>query len=104
MATKDVVATKDDAMGRLETRVRQVVELVERMRSEKELLQKDIARLQAALEQARGELAASAQGPPANDGRAGEIEALGAELDELRAEREELRQRIGKLLELIERI
>jgi hypothetical protein len=86
---KPMVRTVDlEPIDRLEEKVRQLVGMVERLRSEQTRLTQENDRLAGELEMAQARLA--------------EAEDSGAELTTLREEREVIRGRVSEMLEQLE--
>jgi FtsZ-binding cell division protein ZapB len=86
---KPMVRTVDlEPIDRLEEKVRQLVGMVERLRSEQSRLTQENDRLAGELEMAQARLA--------------EAEDSGAELTTLREEREVIRGRVSEMLEQLE--
>jgi regulator of replication initiation timing len=77
-----------EAIDRLETKLRQVVEIVDRMKDEKARMAEENQRLARDLDAARGRLAATDQ--------------VSAELTALKEERDVIRTRVTEMLEQLE--
>jgi len=88
---KAAVATQSleiEAIDRLEQKLKQLVGVLERTRSEYARVNDENARLRAEIEATRGRLA--------------EAEDAGSELSALRGEREQIRERVEDMLKQIE--
>jgi len=88
MSTKSVTPADVEALARLETKVRKLVEVVNDLRAERSALVDENTRLQVKVESLETRLAAEAES-------ASDAEAL-------RAEREQVRTRVASLLEQLE--
>jgi predicted nucleic acid-binding Zn-ribbon protein len=87
----------DKTFDLLEERIRKTATVVERLR-------KDNATLEQELKTARRKLEEADKRPKGAAPDAGRVSALEGEVGQLRQEREEIRTRIGRLVEILDKI
>jgi chromosome segregation ATPase len=91
-----------DGFELLEEKVRKAADLVKKLRRENKALEDDLTKAKGRLQEAEKRLLAVEKDLQHSGGKAGESEALAAELGALKHEREEVRRRIAKLVEVLE--
>lgn len=94
----------DNSFDLLEQRVEKAVARLKELTSENRSLRGELQAATGRLEKAEAQARSAAERAAASSGEDGRLEAANQELGELRSEREEIRRRIGRLVELLEKL
>jgi chromosome segregation ATPase len=97
-----MTAMEQNAFDVLEERVRKAADTVKRLRGENEELEKERAKLRAALQEMEKRVSTLEKQGKQAAAESGKLESLTEEVEELRGERQEIRRRIAKLVEVLE--
>lgn len=97
-----MTAMEQNAFDVLEERVRKAADTVKRLRGENEELEKERAKLRAALQEMEKRVSTLEKQGKHAAAESGKLESLTKEVEELRGERQEIRRRIAKLVEVLE--